>query len=129
MGRRTVNRWFLLVALPLLLAVPGCAHTNRPPPPEVYAGGPDRGATLIARYGCDSCRTIPGMDRADGLVGPPLSRFDFRSYIVGKLVNNADNPQHWIIARREVEPSNAITNLGVSQIDAQDTAAYLYTQD
>ncbi|NES16920.1 MULTISPECIES: cytochrome c family protein [Micromonospora] len=129
MSRRTADRWLLLVALPPLLALPGCARTNPPPPPEVRAGRPDRGAALIAQYGCGSCHTIPGVDRANGLVGPPLTRFGSRSYIAGKLVNNADNLQHWITDPQAVEPGNAMPNLGVKPIDAQDIAAYLYTLD
>lgn len=129
MSRRNPHRRLLLVALPLLLALPACARTNPPPPPEVRAGRPDRGATLIAQYGCGSCHTIPGVDRANGLVGPPLTRIGSRSYIAGKLVNNADNLQHWISDPQSVVPGNAMPNLGVSPIDAQDIAAYLYTLD
>ncbi|MEV0430484.1 c-type cytochrome [Micromonospora sp. NPDC050495] len=119
----------MLLALPPLLAAPGCASTDPPPPPEVRAGQPDRGAALIAQYGCGSCHTIPGINRADGLVGPPLTRFGSRSYIAGKLVNNADNLQHWIADPQAVEPGTAMPDLGVSPLDAQDIAAYLYTLD
>ncbi len=129
MSRRIPDRWFLLVTLPLLLAVPACARTSAPPPPEIRAGRPDRGAALIAQYGCGSCHTITGVNRADGLVGPPLTRFGSRSYVAGKLVNNADNLQHWITDPQAVVPGNAMPNLGVSAIDAQDIAAYLYTLD
>ncbi|MFG1779495.1 c-type cytochrome [Micromonospora sp. NPDC049048] len=126
---RNLHRWLLLVALPLPLALPGCARTSAPPPPEVRDGRPDRGATLIAQYGCGSCHTIPGVNRANGLVGPPLTRFGSRSYIAGKLVNNADNLQHWITDPQAVVPGNAMPDLGVSPVDAQDIAAYLYTLD
>ncbi|MEV0001714.1 c-type cytochrome [Micromonospora sp. NPDC050980] len=119
----------LLVALSPLAAVPGCASTDPPPPPEVRGGQPARGAELIARYGCGSCHAIPGIDRADGLVGPPLTRFGSRSYVAGKLVNNADNLQHWIADPQAVEPGTAMPDLGVSALDAQDIAAYLFTLD
>ncbi|MFI6231232.1 c-type cytochrome [Micromonospora echinospora] len=129
MNRRL--RWplALLVAVPALLAAPGCGSGDPSPPPEVRDGRPDRGATLIARYGCGSCHTIPGIDRANGLVGPPLTRFGSRSYIAGELVNNADNLQHWIADPQAVEPGTAMPDLGVSAIDARDIAAYLYTLD
>jgi cytochrome c1 len=128
-NRRIRGPLALLVALPWLLVVPGCARTDPPPPPEVRGGQPDRGATLIARYGCGSCHTIPGIDRANGLVGPPLTHFGSRSYIAGKLVNNADNLQHWIADPQAVEPGTAMPDLGVSAIDARDIAAYLHTLD
>ncbi|WP_204342148.1 c-type cytochrome [Micromonospora terminaliae] len=123
--------WMLatvLAALPVV-AVTGCASTSPPPPPESRAGRPDRGAKLIAQYGCGSCHTVPGVDRAGGLVGPPLTRFGARSYIAGELPNNADNLRRWITDPQAVEPGTAMPDLGVSAIDAQDIAAYLYTLD
>ena len=123
--------WALAAALMVLpiVAVTGCASTAPPPPPESRSGRPDRGAELITRYGCGSCHTIPGINRADGLVGPPLTRFGARSYIAGQLPNNADNLQRWISDPQAVEPGTAMPNLGVTAIDAQDIAAYLYTLD
>ncbi|WP_433280092.1 c-type cytochrome [Micromonospora sp. CA-244673] len=128
MSRRLWMLATVLAALPVV-AVSGCASTSPPPPPESHAGRPDRGAKLIARYGCGSCHTVPGVDRAGGLVGPPLTRFGARSYIAGELPNNADNLRRWITDPQAVEPGTAMPNLGVSAIDAQDIAAYLYTLD
>ncbi|MGW3604986.1 c-type cytochrome [Micromonospora sp. NPDC005161] len=123
--------WALGAALMILpmVAVTACASTAPPPPPESRNGRPDRGAELIAQYGCGSCHTIPGINRADGLVGPPLTRFGARSYIAGQLPNNADNLRRWIVDPQAVEPGTAMPNLGISAIDAQDIAAYLYTLD
>ncbi|MGW9193837.1 c-type cytochrome [Micromonospora chersina] len=128
MSRRLWLLATVLAALPVV-TVTGCASTSPPPPPESHAGGPDRGAKLIAQYGCGSCHTVPGVDRAGGLVGPPLTRFGARSYIAGELPNNADNLRRWITDPQAVEPGTAMPNLGVSAIDAQDIAAYLYTLD
>lgn len=123
--------WALGAALMILpvAAVTACASTAPPPPPESRNGRPDRGAELISRYGCGSCHTIPGVNRADGLVGPPLTRFGARSYIAGQLPNNADNLRRWVSDPQAVEPGTAMPNLGVTAIDAQDIAAYLYTLD
>ncbi|MEV4656849.1 c-type cytochrome [Micromonospora sp. NPDC049301] len=123
--------WALGAALMILpmVAVTACASTAPPPPPGSRNGRPDRGAELIAQHGCGSCHTIPGINRADGLVGPPLTRFGARSYIAGQLPNNADNLRRWIADPQAVEPGTAMPNLGISAIDAQDIAAYLYTLD
>ncbi|MGN9779141.1 c-type cytochrome [Micromonospora sp. H33] len=123
--------WALGVAVAVLpvAVVTGCSSTPPPPPAESRNGRPDRGAELIAQYGCGSCHSIPGVNRADGLVGPPLTRFGARSYIAGQLPNNADNLQRWISDPQGVEPGTAMPNLGVGAIDAQDIAAYLYTLD
>jgi cytochrome c1 len=128
MSRRLWMLGVVLAVLPLG-AVAGCASTSPPPPPETRVGRPDRGAKLIAQYGCGSCHTIPGVEQAGGLVGPPLTRFGARSYIAGELPNNADNLQRWITDPQAVEPGTAMPKLGVSAIDAQDIAAYLYTLD
>jgi cytochrome c len=127
-SRRIWVLWRVLVLLSMVVAA-ACSRTPAPPPPESRAGHPDRGAELIARYGCGSCHTIPGVDRANGLVGPPLTRFGARSYIAGELPNNVGNLQRWISDPQAVEPGTAMPDLGVDAIDAEDIAAYLYTLD
>ncbi|MEV0733886.1 MULTISPECIES: c-type cytochrome [Polymorphospora] len=121
--------WPLLAVLPIVAAVPGCGRTTPPPVSRPDSGHPERGAELIARYGCGSCHTIPGIDGADGLVGPPLTRFGARSYIAGELPNSAENLKRWITDPQSVEPGTAMPNLGVDPIDAEDIAAYLHTLD
>ncbi|SCL32845.1 Cytochrome c2 [Micromonospora rhizosphaerae] len=127
--RRIGVRWPVLLAMSVLVAVPACSRTDPSPPPESRTGNPERGAELIQQYGCGSCHTIPGINRANGLVGPPLTRFGARSYIAGELPNNADNLRRWISNPQAVEPGTAMPALGVDPIDAQDIAAYLYTLD
>jgi cytochrome c len=97
------------------------------PGAEPKLGDPDRGQQLISDYGCGSCHVVPGVNDADGLVGPPLTDFGRRSYIAGVLPNNADNLQHWIRDPQSVVPGNAMPDLGVSGVDARDIAAYLLT--
>lgn len=108
-------------------ALAACSSIAPAPPPEVPLGSPVRGAQLIQQYGCGSCHTVPGVSGADGLVGPPLTRFGARSYIAGELPNSGDNLQRWIRDPRAVEPNTAMPNLGVSPLDARDIAAYLFT--
>jgi cytochrome c1 len=117
----------MLVVLVAVAALAACARVPPPPPPELQEGYPERGARLIQQYGCGSCHTVPGVHRADGLVGPPLTRFGARSYIAGALPNNADNLRRWIQDPQSVEPGTAMPDLGVSETDARDIAAYLFT--
>lgn len=106
--------------------VAGCS-TPSTPPAEVPEGDPARGARLIGELGCGSCHSVPGVRDAHGLVGPPLDHFGSRAYIAGELVNSGANLQRWIRDPQSVEPSTAMPNLGVSEIDARDIAAYLLT--
>jgi len=124
------NRFLWPAGLALVcVVVTACTRVPPPPPPEAGSGLPDRGAPLIERYGCGSCHTVPGIDRANGLVGPPLTRFGARSYVAGELPNNAENLRRWIEDPQAVEPGTAMPDLGVGPIDAQDIAAYLLTLD
>jgi cytochrome c1 len=116
-----------LAALCGVVVLASACGGSTTPPAEVPEGHPDRGAQLIRQYGCGSCHTVPGVEGADGLVGPPLSDFGARSYIAGELPNTGDNLQRWIRDPREVEPGTAMPDLDVSEVDAEDIAAYLFT--
>jgi cytochrome c2 len=106
----------------------GCVRTpTREPPPQVPGGDPGRGAELISSYGCGSCHVIPGIRDADGTVGPPLTDFSDRGYIAGELPNNGDNLIRWIMDPRDVEPGTAMPDLGLTESQARDVAAYLFT--
>jgi cytochrome c len=117
------RRLWVLAALTAAMAT-GCT-TPPTPPAEVPDGDPARGARLINELGCGSCHTVPGVRDAGGLVGPPLNRFGSRAYIGGELTNNGSNLQRWVRNPQDVEPGTAMPNLGVSEIDARDIAAYL----
>lgn len=98
--------------------------------PRVVPGGePDRGRTLIRSYGCHSCHTVPGVSGANALVGPPLIHWRRRVYIAGRVPNSPDALVQWIMDPRTVDPLTAMPDMGVSEADARDIAAYLFTLD
>ena len=117
----------MLVALPAaaLATLTGCGGTDRLPPSTVPGGEPSRGAVLINTYGCGSCHTVAGVRGADGRVGPPLTGIGQRMYIAGHLPTSADNLIRWIRNPQQVDPGNAMPDLGVTENDARDIAAYL----
>jgi cytochrome c len=90
-------------------------------------GDPRRGPAHIVQYGCAGCHTIPGVRRANGLVGPPLTRLAGRLYLGGVLTNRPDNLIRWILNPREVSPRTAMSVTGISEREARDVAAYLLT--
>jgi cytochrome c2 len=90
-------------------------------------GDPGRGAKLIVQYSCSACHTVPGIRRARGRVGPPLDFFAERTYIGGDLPNTPDTLVRWIMDAPGLIPATAMPRLGVSEADARDIAAYLYT--
>src|SRR5579884_956806 len=126
--------WPALVATCILAS--GCGATAAllagtplgPGPAQAVPGGdPRRGAEAIRAYGCGACHIIPGVPGARGGVGPSLAGFARHAYIAGKLANTPDNLARWIQHPQAVEPGIAMPDLGVSDADARDIAAYLYT--
>jgi cytochrome c2 len=94
---------------------------------QLTGGDPDRGIAAIGRYGCAACHTIPGIRGANAAVGPPLTRIASRSYLAGQIQNTSANMVRWIQHPREVEKGTAMPEMGVTDSDARDIAAYLYT--
>ncbi|MGA9885598.1 MAG: c-type cytochrome [Candidatus Acidiferrales bacterium] len=90
-------------------------------------GNPHQGKELIVSFGCGACHIIPGIRGARGLVGPPLILFGDRTMIAGEIPNMPDNLVRWIENPPAIEPKTAMPDLGVSQAQAKDIAAYLYT--
>ena len=90
-------------------------------------GDPGRGGEAVLRYGCGSCHTIPGVRGARGPVGPPLTGIANRVYLAGVLYNTPENMMLWVRAPRSVDPLTAMPDMGVSEADGRDIAAFLYT--
>jgi cytochrome c len=89
-------------------------------------GDAARGKLLAVEYGCPACHAIPGMP-VQGLVGPPLTGIGERSYLAGRLANTPENLVRWVRFPREVDPNTLMPNMGVSESDGRDLAAFVYT--
>ena len=74
-----------------------------------------------------SCHTIPAVTQARGQVGPPLAGIARRAYLGGILPNTPENMVLWLRHPQKVDPKSAMPDLGVSEPEARDMAAYLYT--
>jgi cytochrome c len=95
---------------------------------EAMTGGHvDAGKAAIGRYNCGACHRIPGISGASGETGPALNGIAVRAQIAGVLVNNPDNLARWLRVPQQVLPGNGMPNQGVSDAEARDMAAYLYT--
>jgi cytochrome c len=124
-----------LMLLPLLAVLLSMSSAcDRPSRTEVkraatLTGGGDArlGRAQIRKYGCNTCHEISGIPGARGLIGPRLDGLAQRYYIAGELPNTPDNLMLWIEHPRRVEPHTAMPEMGVTEQDSRDIAAYLYT--
>ncbi len=88
---------------------------------------PRRGERAIRQYGCVTCHAIPGVVGANVPVGPALDRIGTRSFIGGVLPNTPANMVRWLRAPQSVNARTLMPDLGVTEHDAEDIAAYLST--
>jgi cytochrome c2 len=91
-------------------------------------GDPRRGEALFIEYGCGSCHALRHVRTATGMVGPPLDGIALRVIIGGHLANNPTNMEKWIRDPQSAAPGTAMPDLHVSEGDARDITAFLYTR-
>ena len=84
-----------------------------------------RGQRLLTQYQCGSCHAIPGIAAARGVQGPTLEAFGRRSYIAGRIPNQAGNLARWIVQPSALVTDTTMPSMGVSPEQARDMAAYL----
>jgi cytochrome c2 len=114
------------VTLSLLLS--GCTggKTTRRYAFEV-GGRADAGREVAVQFRCGSCHTISKLHGADGVFGPPLDGVGRRTYVAGQIPNAPDNLTKWVLNPPAMKPGTAMPVLGLSEQQARDVAAYLYT--
>ncbi len=96
---------------------------------ESYEGqaSASRGERAINQYACVTCHEIPGIVGANAPVGPPLAGIASRIMLGGVLPNSPDNMVRWLREPQKFAPRTAMPDLGVTEQDARDIAAYLAT--
>lgn len=116
-------RTAVLLVLVVLAACRGPDEPRRPVP----TGDVQRGRALIQAYGCGACHTIPGIQGARAVVGPPLWGIADRAYIGGVLPNTEADVIRWLQNPQAITPRTVMPSMDVTEADARDIAAYLST--
>ncbi|HYX66252.1 MAG TPA: c-type cytochrome [Burkholderiales bacterium] len=100
---------------------------SAPQPAAEPATPPDarRGKRALEQYACATCHEIPGVTGATVPVGPSLRDLAKRTFVAGVLPNTGENLARWVRAPQAVKPGTAMPDLGVSERDARDIAAFL----
>ena len=122
------RRWAPLASLVFVLIFSSCEQKGVGAP-AAASGDPDQGAKDIAMAGCGACHMIPGIPTARGLVGPPLDHMGRQIFVAGLLRNTPDNMVTWLRDPQAVVPGNAMPDMSLSEQQARDITAYLYTLD
>ncbi|MHB8884520.1 MAG: c-type cytochrome [Methylovirgula sp.] len=118
----------LSALLAILCVLPLSACNGRVASRTIVAGGDaQRGGVAIRNIGCGACHAIPGIEGANGKVGPPLDNIGERMFIAGIMPNTPSNMTAWLMMPQSIVPGNAMPNLGLNAHEARDIAAYLYT--
>jgi cytochrome c2 len=116
----------------LAMAFWGCGNSRQA---ELRAmarmtGGGDgqAGQEWIREKGCITCHTLRSVPGARGLVGPVLDGIADRSYIAGQLPNIPSNMILWVQHPHQVDPKTVMPEMGLTDQDSRDIAAYLYME-
>jgi cytochrome c len=120
----------ILLVVFLVLATVIFANTANDTPvmkrQSISQGEPLKAPDAIREYGCGTCHSIPGIIGANGTVGPELDSIARRSLLAGQIPNTPDNLLLWIQHPQKVRPGSDMPEMGVTDEDAHNIAAYLY---
>ena len=97
--------------------------TNAPAPQRDVR----RGIVALRQYGCATCHRIPGVVGADAPVAPPLADMATRTFIAGVVANDRADLIRWLRSPQSLNADSAMPDLGVTERDAADMVAYLYS--
>lgn len=101
-----------------------CSPSGRSP---ASIGDARQGAQIVEREACGSCHIIPGKAGGIGLVGPSLKGIGERAVIAGYLPNTPAEMVRWLKSPQSVLPRSIMPDMGLTDRQAADVAAYLYT--
>jgi cytochrome c len=90
-------------------------------------GDPKIGRQLFEGRGCGACHAVSNGRRATGLVGPPLGKIATRAFLAGHQPNDRAHLIAWVQHPQTIEPGVGMPDAGLSDREARDVAAYLYT--
>ncbi|MFN3522675.1 MAG: c-type cytochrome [Phenylobacterium sp.] len=125
MPRRAATAWTAALA-PFVLT--GCDQVATQPQ-TLAAADPGRGRRLIESVGCGACHDIPGVRWPKSRVAPPLDGFAQRTLIAGRFANQPETLALWVRNAPALAPQTAMPPMPLTEQEARDVAAYLYTLD
>jgi cytochrome c len=94
---------------------------------NVTAATVERGRIAATRVGCDACHRIGESTNTRFEAAAPLDGFAQRRFIAGRLPNTHAGLARWIYNPRSIKPNTSMPRLAITEAEASDIAAYLYS--
>jgi cytochrome c2 len=117
-----------VIAVILLFTACSRPETPAPPPAPPPIGDAARGKQLATQQGCNVCHIVPGIEGAQGSLGPTLAGVASRPKISnGVVTNTPENLAKLIENPQALNPESTMPALGISTADSRDIAAFLLT--
>jgi cytochrome c len=116
--------------LPLVLLIACNSEAPAPQQPAAPAANPAvaEGRQLVSRYGCGVCHVVPGVDGAQGQLGPSLVGVASRPTIsFGTVENTPANMAQFIQDPASRNPQSSMPPMAITDAEAAAIAAYLET--
>jgi sulfur-oxidizing protein SoxX len=110
----------------LALLTTACADKSEGPR-EIAGADPERGREIAQRVGCAACHVTPGVAWPRGSAGPSLERFGRRPLIGGRFPNQPAELTQWVRDAPSMAPSTGMPAMPLTEAEARDVAAWLYT--
>ncbi|MNI17968.1 Cytochrome c oxidase subunit 2 precursor [compost metagenome] len=111
-----------------LLGLAACA--DKAEAPRALAGADAaEGLRLIRKHGCGACHAIPGAAWPEGRTGGSLAGVGARPMIAGRLPNQPAVMAAFVRDAPSLLPDTGMPPMPLSEAEARDVAAYLYTLD
>lgn len=112
-----------------LALLAGCERGAVEGGPTLAGADPGRGLAAIRRAGCGACHVVPGVDWPRGRTGPSLEGFAARALIGGRHPNRPEVLTGFVRNAQAYSPGSAMPPMPLTEQEARDVAAYLYTLD
>ena len=110
----------------LALVTAACADKGGGPR-EIAGADPARGLEAAQRVGCAACHQSPGIEWPKGGAGPSLEGFGRSPLIAGRFPNQPAELARWVRDAPSMAPETGMPAMPVTEAEARDIAAWLYT--
>ena len=112
----------------VLLALLSAACSDKSGGPREIAGAdPARGLEIAREVGCAACHETPGIAWPRGSAGPSLDGFGDSPLIAGRFPNQPDQLVRWVRDAPSMAPETGMPATPITEAEARDVAAWLYT--